>query len=272
MLRAGQLERAATLCASYLGRRPELWQRWIRAFGAAGALPQLAPHVPLSNPQLPHETYEQALAAAITPPAAIAAGAGGGTSAGAVAGGPNDPGAGAIAGGPNDPGAGAVAGGPNDPGARAGAVAGGPNDPGAHLLLLLRRWPSSVYRPAVVQRAVLDIARRLPGGLLAQPRLMESMALLHCHAKQHEAALHTVESKYVRCHTKNSTHVCPGSPGVFLPVRCARAPFSTYRYLKMECYTILDCRGARSCGAASFQNGSGWGELLRSQHELTVQH
>jgi len=58
-LRAGQLERAATLCASYLGRRPELWQRWIRAFGAAGALPQLAPHVPLSNPQLPHETYEQ---------------------------------------------------------------------------------------------------------------------------------------------------------------------------------------------------------------------
>ena len=165
MLRAGQLERAATLCASYLGRRPELWQRWIRAFGAAGALPQLAPHVPLSNPQLPHETYEQALAAAITPPAAIAAGAGGGTSAGAVAGGPNDP------------------------GARAGAVAGGPNDPGAHLLLLLRRWPSSVYRPAVVQRAVLDIARRLPGGLLAQPRLMESMALLHCHAKQHEAAL-----------------------------------------------------------------------------------
>jgi hypothetical protein len=64
-----------------------------------------------------------------------------------------------------------------------------PNDPGAHLLLLLRRWPSSVYRPAVVQRAVLDIARRLPGGLLAQPRLMESMALLHCHAKQHEAAL-----------------------------------------------------------------------------------
>ena len=151
MLRAGQLERAATLCASYLGRRPELWQRWIRAFGAAGALPQLAPHVPLSNPQLPHETYEQALAAAITPPAAIAAGAGGGTSA--------------------------------------GAVAGGPNDPGAHLLLLLRRWPSSVYRPAVVQRAVLDIARRLPGGLLAQPRLMESMALLHCHAKQHEAAL-----------------------------------------------------------------------------------
>ena len=163
MLRAGQLERAATLCASYLGRRPELWQRWIRAFGAAGALPQLAPHVPLSNPQLPHETYEQTLAAAITPPAAIAAGAGGGTSAGAVAGGPNDPGA--------------------------GAVAGGPNDPGAHLLLLLRRWPSSVYRPAVVQRAVLDIARRLPGGLLAQPRLMESMALLHCHAKQHEAAL-----------------------------------------------------------------------------------
>ena len=151
MLRAGQLDRAATLCASYLGRRPELWQRWIRAFGAAGALPQLAPHVPLSNPQLPHETYEQALAAAITPPAAIAAGAGGGTSA--------------------------------------GAVAGGPNDPGAHLLLLLRRWPSSVYRPAVVQRAVLDIARRLPGGLLAQPRLMESMALLHCHAKQHEAAL-----------------------------------------------------------------------------------
>ena len=104
MLRAGQLERAATLCASYLGRRPELWQRWIRAFGAAGALPQLAPHVPLSNPQLPHETYEQALAAAITPPAAIAAGAGGGTSAGAVAGGPNDPGAGAVAGGPNDPG------------------------------------------------------------------------------------------------------------------------------------------------------------------------
>ena len=58
-LRAGQLERAATLCASYLGRRPELWQRWIRAFGAAGALPQLAPHVPLSNPQLPQETYEQ---------------------------------------------------------------------------------------------------------------------------------------------------------------------------------------------------------------------
>ena len=41
----------------------------------------------------------------------------------------------------------------------------------------------------MVQRAVLDIARRLPGGLLAQPRLMESMALLHCHAKQHEAAL-----------------------------------------------------------------------------------
>ena len=48
---------------------------------------------------------------------------------------------------------------------------------------------ASDYRPAVVQRAVLDIARRLPGGLLAQPRLMESMALLHCHAKQHEAAL-----------------------------------------------------------------------------------
>jgi len=69
------------------------------------------------------------------------------------------------------------------------APAAGGQGPGVQLLALLKRWPAAVYRPAVVQRAVLEAVRRLPGGLLAQPRLMESMALLHCHAKQHEAAL-----------------------------------------------------------------------------------
>ena len=36
---------------------------------------------------------------------------------------------------------------------------------------------------------MLEEVRRLPGGLLGQPRLLESMALLHCAANQHEAAL-----------------------------------------------------------------------------------
>ena len=40
-----------------------------------------------------------------------------------------------------------------------------PNDPGAHLLLLLRRWPSSVYRPAVVQRAGEDSPLMASDGL-----------------------------------------------------------------------------------------------------------
>ena len=135
LLRAGEHTQAAQTCVVHLGRNPELWSRWLRAFATVGALTHIAPHVPVSNPQLPPEAYEHALASAITPSASSAEG------------------------------------------------------PGAQLLALLRQWPATVYRPAVAQRSVLEAARRLPGGLLAQPRLMEAMALLHCHAKQHEAAL-----------------------------------------------------------------------------------
>ena len=40
-----------------------------------------------------------------------------------------------------------------------------------------------------MQRAVLEAARKLNGGLLSHPRLIECMALLHCAAHQYEAAL-----------------------------------------------------------------------------------
>ena len=65
----------------------------------------------------------------------------------------------------------------------------GSGGPGRHLLELLQHWPPHIYRAQHMQRKVLEAAKQLPGGLHGQPRLMESLAILHCHAKQHEQAL-----------------------------------------------------------------------------------
>lgn len=176
LLSSGKAAEAAELCVAHLGASAELWARWLRAFCASGALQHICHHVPISQPQLPPEAYELALVAAISSTASR-----GGKADDHDKGGEAEEGArGGYRSGDGESGKG---------GKSSESEAGGSMSPGSQLLHLLRRWPHSLYRPAVVQRAVLEEVRRLPGGLVGQPRLLESMALLHCAANQHEAAL-----------------------------------------------------------------------------------
>lgn len=168
LLSVGKAAQAADLCVAHLGDSVELWTRWLRAFCASGSLQYISCYVPISQPQLPPEAYELALASAIAPATAARRDDGGGSSDITATSGERSLGESAGV---------------------TGAVSRAPDRPGEQMLELLRRWPSSLYRPSVVQRAVLEEARRLPGGLLQQPRLIECMALLHCAANQHEAAL-----------------------------------------------------------------------------------
>jgi len=65
LLSQGQPAAAAKVCAIYFGESTELWVRWLRVFCARGQLQHIAPHVPVSDPKLPAEAYENALAAAL---------------------------------------------------------------------------------------------------------------------------------------------------------------------------------------------------------------
>lgn len=51
------IEHAASLCTSYLGKDVVLWERWIAKFNGMNKLQVLAPYIPLSEPRLPLPVY-----------------------------------------------------------------------------------------------------------------------------------------------------------------------------------------------------------------------
>ena len=51
------IEKAAQLCPSYLGKDPILWERWIARFNGIRKLQVLLPYIPLSDPRLPLPVY-----------------------------------------------------------------------------------------------------------------------------------------------------------------------------------------------------------------------
>ena len=52
-----QIEHAASLCSSYLGKDVSLWERWIARFNGVNKLQVLTPYIPLSEPRLPLPVY-----------------------------------------------------------------------------------------------------------------------------------------------------------------------------------------------------------------------
>ena len=53
----GQIEKAAALCPSYLGKDEASWERWIARFNGLNKLQLLLPFIPLSEPRLPLPVY-----------------------------------------------------------------------------------------------------------------------------------------------------------------------------------------------------------------------
>lgn len=52
-----EIEQAASLCSSYLGKDASLWERWIARFNGINKLQVLSPYIPLSEPRLPLPVY-----------------------------------------------------------------------------------------------------------------------------------------------------------------------------------------------------------------------
>ena len=50
---SNQIEKAAALCPTYLGKDESLWERWIARFNGLNKLQLLLPYIPLSEPRLP---------------------------------------------------------------------------------------------------------------------------------------------------------------------------------------------------------------------------